>query len=112
MKKVRREDLKNLFREFYCDIIREISMEEYIKLPSEERLYMNVNSVYVKIWWRCDATPQINEENIRYSNSPVIKFMKKIEEMTLEEIKGIEYGIVRKENVIEIYFANAYEVID
>lgn len=112
MKKVRREDLKNLFHEFYCNTIRKISIEEYRKLPSEERLYMNVNSVYVKIWWRCDATPQINEENICECISPVIEFMKKIEEMTLGEIKGIEYGITRKENVIEIYFANAYEVID
>lgn len=112
MKKVRKDDLKDLFGEFYCDIIGKISVEEYNELPIEKKMHMKVNSVYVKIWWKCDATPQINEKNICEYDSPVITFMKKIEEMTLGEIKGIEYGITRKENIIEIYFANAYEVIN
>lgn len=111
MKRVRKDDLKDLFHEFYRSIIMKISEDEYRKLVIKDKLHVYVNSVYVKIWWDNNITPEINDENIWLGSSPVTKFVKKIEEMTLGEIKGIEYGITRKENVIEIYFTNAYEVI-
>lgn len=112
MKRVRKDDLKDLFHEFYRSIIRKIPEDEYIKLVIRDKLHVNANSVYVKIWWYRDTTPEINEKNIRQCTGPVIEFVEKIKEMTLGEIEEKECRINENEDIIEIYFTNGYEVID
>lgn len=113
MKKVRESEIRDLIENLYRKFIYGISIDEYYKKQSagvnKANVHINVQSTYVELWWYEKET-EISTETKKMIES----FASILEKISFENLKVIFYNMdkFRDSNIISIYIANAYEVID
>lgn len=113
MKKVRKEDLRELIGELYREFILGISTDEYYKErcegTNEANEHINIRPTHVQLWWYEE------EEEIDTDTKNMIEnFAQILEKISFGNLKMIFYGMdkINNNDAICIYIANAYEVIE
>lgn len=113
MKKVRESEIRDLIENLYRKFIYGISIDEYSKKQyvgvNEANVHINVQSTHVELWWYEKKT-EIDTETKKMIES----FASILEKISYGNLKVIFYNMdkFRDSNIISIYIANAYEVID
>ena len=107
MKRVRKEDLECLIKDFYYDYIRRHKLEE-----NEKNTYfgLDINSLYIRV--RVIGEFDVEED----AKAFIENFTKAIQEVTFENLKVTYnecHSISPNGSIynITMYIANAYEVI-
>lgn len=113
MKKVRESEIRNLIENLYRKFIYGISIDEYNKKQytgvNKANVHINVQSTYVELWWYEKET-EISTETKKMIES----FASILEKISFGNLEVIFYDMdkFRDSNIISIYIAKAYEVIE
>ena len=110
MKRVKRQELYDLIREYYLNKVRGVPILDAYKEPTDAIYAMKVDTICILLYDKKPFISTLNQESFLQD------FANAIEKITLGNLKVVDRGCAINKNdgsyLTWVHIANAYEVID
>ena len=110
MKRVKRQELRDLIWEHYLNKVRRVPMLDAYKQPIDTIYALKVDTICIQLYDKKPFDSKLNQESFLQD------FANAIEEITLGNLKVVNMGCAINENdgsyLTWVHIASAYEVID